>query len=76
MVRTIVSIEEEDKRWLDRYSDQHDRSTAETIRLAIKEFQKKARAGEYRRQLESTAGLLKGGEDSVKFVRKIRGEWD
>ena len=39
MVRTIVSIEEEDKRWLDRYSDRHDRSTAETIRLAIKEFQ-------------------------------------
>lgn len=76
MVRTIVTIDEADKKWLDRYSDRQGRSTAETIRLAIKEFQKKARAGEYRRQLDSTAGLLKGGEDSVRFVRKLRGEWD
>ena len=76
MVRTIISIEEADKKWLDRYSSHHDRSTAETIRLAIKEFQNKARAGEYRRLLKSTAGLLKGGEDSVRFVRKLRSEWD
>ena len=76
MVRTIVTIEEGDKRWLDRYSGQHGRSTAETIRQAIKEFQKKARAGEYRKALQSTAGLLKGGEDSVRAVRKLRQEWD
>ena len=75
MVRTIVTIEEGDKRWLDRYSGEHGRSTAETIRLAIKEFQKKERAGEYHRKIEATAGLLKGGEDSVRFVRKLRGEW-
>ena len=76
MVRTIVTIEESDKRWLDRYSGQQGRSTAETIRLAIKEFQKRARAGDHERILKGTAGLLKGKDDSVRFVRKLREEWD
>ena len=76
MVRTIVTIEESDKNWLDRYSDRQGRSTAETIRLAIKEFQKKAREGEYKKVLQLTGGLLKGKEDSVSFVHKLRQEWD
>ena len=76
MVRTIVSMEEGDKKWLDRYSSQHGSSTAETIRLAIKEFQKKMRVGEYKKKLDATAGLLKDTEDSVHIVRKLRKEWD
>ena len=76
MVRTLVTIEETDKRWLDRYSDRHKQSTAETIRLAIKEFQKKAKQSNYHRVLEATSGLCKGTEDSVSFVRKLREEWD
>ena len=76
MIRTIVTLEESDKRWLDRYSDRHDRSTAETIRMAIKEFQKKTQQGDYLRVLEGTTGLLKGGDDSVRAIRKLRQEWD
>ncbi|OGW84055.1 MAG: hypothetical protein A3C47_00075 [Omnitrophica bacterium RIFCSPHIGHO2_02_FULL_51_18] len=76
MVRTIVTLGESDKRWLDRYSDRHDRSTAETIRMAIKEFQKKTQEGDYRRVLKDTAGLLKGVDDSVRSVQKLRQEWD
>ena len=76
MVRTIVTLEELDKKWLDRYSGQHHQSTAETIRLAVKEFQKKSQEGNYRRVLADTAGLLRGGDDSVRFVRKLREEWD
>ncbi len=76
MVRTIVSLEDFDKKWLDRYSDHHKQSTAETIRFAIKEFQKKAREEERHVLLKRTAGLLKGKGDSVSFVRKLREEWD
>ena len=76
MVRTIVTLEEPDKRWLDRYSCRHSQSTAETIRLAIKEFQKKMREGDYHKILKDTSGLLKGKDDSVRFVRKLREEWD
>ena len=75
MVRTIVTLEDADKRWLDRYSGRQGKSTAETIRMAIKEFQKKTRESGYRKILEETSGVLKGGEDSVRFVRKLRKEW-
>ena len=75
MVRTIVTLEDADKRWLDRYSGRQGTSTAETIRMAIKEFQRKARDSGYRRVLDETSGLLKGGEDGVRFVRNLRKEW-
>ena len=76
MVRTIVTIEDSDKRWLDRYSDKHGQSIAQTIRSAIREFQKKARESGYHEALRKTAGLFKGKDDSVSFVRKLRREWD
>ena len=76
MVRTIVTIEDSDKRWLDKYSDRHGQSTAQTIRSAIREFQKKAQENSYRGVLRGTAGLLNGKDDSVSFVRKLRKEWD
>ena len=76
MVRTIVTLEESDKRWLDRYSGRHGNSTAETIRLAIKEFQKKSRAADYQKVLKDTSGIFESKEDSVKSVRKLREEWD
>ena len=76
MVRTIVTIEESDKRWLDLYSGRHSQSTAETIRLAIKVFQKTAQEGGPSSLLKDTAGLLRGKDDSVRFVRKLREEWD
>ena len=76
MVRTIVTIEESDKRWLDKYSGRHSQSTAATIRLAIKDFQKKTQERDYRGALKDTAGLFKGKDDSVQFVRKLREEWD
>ncbi len=76
MVRTIVTIEDSDKRWLDRYSGRHGQSTAETIRAAIKDFQKKARSEGYQQVLKDTSGLLRGMDDSVSFVRKLRKEWE
>lgn len=76
MTRTIISLEDSDKRWLDRYSNRHKQSTAQTIRLAIKIFQAKAQEGEYHRVLKGTAGLLKSKEDGLRFVRKLREEWD
>ena len=76
MTRTIVTLEDSDKKWLDRYSGKHKQSTAETIGFAIKQLQKQVRAGERTRVLSETAGILKGREDSVAFVRKIRKEWE
>lgn len=76
MVRTIVTIEESDKKWLDRYSGRHGQSTAETIREAIKVFQQRTRGEDYEKALKNTAGLLRGKDDSVSYVRKLRSEWE
>ena len=77
MTRTIVTLEDADKRWLDRFSGRHKQSTAQTIRLAIKDYQKKIQTADYQRVLKETSGILKGDkDDSVRFVRKIREEWD
>ncbi len=77
MTRTIITLEEADKRWLDRYSLRHKQSTAETIRQAIKEYQKKARDESYQATLKAVAGIWKDDpEDSVEYIRKLRSEWD
>lgn len=76
MVRTLVSLDDSAKRWLDKYSGAHKQSTAQTVRFAIKEFQKKTQEHGYYEALHKTAGLLKSKGDSLKFVRRLRKEWD
>ncbi len=76
MVRTIVTLDEGDKRWLDKYSEGHRQSTAKTIRLAIRDFKKRTQEIGHHQALKQTAGLLNGKDDSVQFVRNIRKEWD
>lgn len=76
MARTIITLEDADKKWLDRYSSRHNQSAAETVRFAIKQLQNQVRAGERAQVLKTTAGILKGQEDSVTFVRQIRKEWE
>ncbi len=76
MTRTLISLDDFDKKWLDRYSQTKGQSTSETIRVAIKEFQVKARQSQRQEALKQTAGILKNSEDSVSFVKNIRQEWD
>ena len=76
MVRTLVALEDSDKRWLDRYSGAHKQSTAQTVRFAIKEFQKKTQEYGYHEALDKTVGILKHKSDSLQFVRRLRKEWD
>ena len=76
MMRTIVSLPEEDKRWLDQYSHRYHQSTAQTIRFALEQFKKSVVGTLRHKTLRETAGLFKGRMDSVKVVRQLRREWD
>jgi len=77
MVRTIVSITEQDKEWLDRYSHKQHQSTAETIRLAIRFFRKQTRSKFQESALEKTSGLWKKRKiDGLGYVQNLRQEWD
>jgi len=77
MVRTIVSLPEDDKAWLDAYSHSHHRPKAEVIRRALHSFRRSVESGGSRHALRATAGLWKDrGGDAMKYVRDIRAEWD
>lgn len=72
MLRTIVLLEESDKRWLEKYSQSHNQSIANTIRVAVMEFRK----NNYLDSLRNTVGLLKGSRNTISSIRKLRNEWN
>jgi Arc/MetJ-type ribon-helix-helix transcriptional regulator len=59
MTRTIISIPEDEKKWIDGFGKRHRVSSAEVVRLAVREFRrKKARKG-LEGELQETAGIWK-----------------
>lgn len=76
MIRTIISIPQEIKVWLDDYSKRANRPTAETIREALKMYKAKIE-NENADSLEETKGIWKNKKiDSAKYVRDLRSEWE
>ena len=77
MTRTILSLPEDDKRWLDGYGRRLRISSAEVIRRAIREFRQKKAESSLDRRLEETAGAWTSGRaDGRAFVDGLRREWD
>jgi hypothetical protein len=77
MTRTIISIPEEEKRWLDIYGRRHRISSAEVVRRAIGEFRRKKPEKSLAAVLRETAGAwtsIKG--DSRDHVDAMRKEWE
>ncbi len=77
MTRTIVSIPEDEKRWLEDYGKKHRMSSAEVIRRAIDEYRRSKSGSTFSGVLRETAGAwtsLKG--DSQAHVDRLREEWD
>lgn len=76
MIRTIVSIEEDDKTWLDLKAAEEKVSRAELIRQAVRFFRKanETQARSFRRLLEDTSGIWKG-EDGLAYQMRVRDEW-
>lgn len=76
MVRTIITMSEKDKKWLEEYSYASHLSVAETIRRAIREY-REHKKGEFQKEaLSQTAGLWKSRKvDGLKYVGRLRDEW-
>ena len=76
MVRTVISLEPDEKKWLDRKASQEHVSMTQVVRTAIEHFRKSTESGpgSFRQLLAETKGIWKHG-DGVKYQRKIRGEW-
>ena len=73
--RTIITISEEDKRWLESYSSVHRVSVAEAIRQGIRKLKEAELFENYKTLIKNTKGLWKKG-DGLVYQNKIRSEWN
>jgi hypothetical protein len=74
-VRTIITLSEEDKRWLESYSSLHHVSVAEAIRQGIRKLKEAERHESYRALVLNSKGLWKK-EGGLDYQEKIRAEWN
>jgi hypothetical protein len=76
-IRTIVTIPVDDKKWLESYSRRRGVSSAEIVRLAIKEYRGRVSQGGLQHVLRETAGKwtsLSG--DSQQCIDALRSDWE
>lgn len=77
MVRALLTLQEEDKEWLEKDSRSHHRSFAETVRMAIHWYRQKCERETRRKTLKESSGLWKHKKiSSHDYVRKLREEWE
>jgi hypothetical protein len=72
--RTIITLSEEDKQWLESYSRAHEVSLAEAIRQGIRRLKDAELERTYRTLVQGTRGIWKKGE-GLKYQRELRSEW-
>ncbi|RME25832.1 MAG: CopG family transcriptional regulator [Deltaproteobacteria bacterium] len=76
MVRTVISLDEETKSWLDKKATEEGVPMTELVRRALRLYREASAASEPpdEQLLRATRGLWKRG-DGLDYQRKIRGEW-
>jgi hypothetical protein len=76
MARTIITLSDDDKKWLEHYSHASHQSIAMTIRLAIKFYRGQQKPSVRKQALSETAGLWRSNKtDALDYVEKLRAEW-
>jgi hypothetical protein len=73
--RTIITLPDEDKVWLEGYSRTRNISMAEAIRQGIRKLKESMQPDNYRNVLNQTKGKWKAG-DGLEYQKKIRSEWN
>jgi hypothetical protein len=72
--RTIITLSEEDKKWLEIYSRTQEISMAEAIRQGISRLRNQEGVTTYKGVVRRTKGIW-GKEDGLDYQKKIRSEW-
>lgn len=78
MVRTIVSLDHEDKAWLEVTAQQEGVSMTEMVRRAVR-LMRATGAREATSTLDllaATAGIRQAGEDGLAVQQRLRDEWN
>ena len=76
MIRTVISLEDDDKRWLDTRAEKEGVPMTELIRRAVRLLRQQSRreAPDLEDLLARTAGVWKNG-NGLEYQRTIRREW-
>ena len=76
MIRTVISLDPEDKAWLDRTARRERVPMTRLVRRAIHRLRKEQEADPkgFERLLQETSGLWKAG-DGLAYQRRLRGQW-
>jgi hypothetical protein len=76
MIRTLISLDPEDKLWLDRKAEEENVSMTQLVRNAIRRYREDCEAARptLDRLLAETSGLL-AGEDGLEVQLRLREEW-
>lgn len=76
MVRTVISLEQADKDWLDARASEEGVPMTELIRRAVRLLREhsKLTRPEWDELLQRTSGIWKH-EDGLDYQERIRGEW-
>jgi hypothetical protein len=76
MIRTVISLDEESKKWLDRRAREENISTAELIRTAVRKYrdEKSREALPLKDLLKQTSGIWRR-DDGLTYQRRLRKEW-
>jgi hypothetical protein len=76
MIRTVVSLDAEGKRWLDAEAAREGVPMTELIRRAVRQLRRETeRLAAFDAMLERTAGIG-SGEDGLVVQRRLRDEWE
>ncbi|SPD75775.1 conserved hypothetical protein [uncultured Desulfobacterium sp.] len=73
--RTIITISDKDKAWLETYSRLRKISMAEAIRRGIYYLKKKETEDTYQTLVNETKGIWQKG-DGLEYQQRIRSEWE
>ncbi len=76
MVRTVISLDDDDKRWLDERAKREGVAMTELVRRAIALLRERDRRDDpsWTEILDRTRGLWKKG-DGLKYQERLRREW-
>ena len=76
MIRTVISLKEDDKAWLDRRAKEEGTTMTELVRRAVALLR-----GQFRKTdpslealIEETKGIWTAG-DGLSYQERLRGEW-
>ncbi len=74
MTRTVISLDPQDKRWLDEEARRTGKSMTEVVRMAIRSLREQ-REKSFDDLLQQTSGTWREG-DGLAYQRRVRSEWE